>query len=897
MAPERWSRGASASPAIDVWSLGIILFELLTGTRPISDAELGTYVYEPRTISWPEALLGLPAGGVLARTLSPDPASRPSAAEVVEALTALTTGAITRGDQPPFRGLRAFAEADAPDLVGRELDVDHALESMRRHGFVLVAGPSGLGKSSLLAAGLMPRLKESGARCPAPFRPGPEPLRRLAAALDLQPAAVEQLARRPALAAAFALRLPRLVLLIDQLEEAFTLAAESERTVFFEALRALLESRACQLVLGLRDDHLGAVGATLTSRILTGAVLLEPLSREKLAQAILQPLRRVGASVDDPALVDRLVADVSRSPVALPLLQFVCQLLWDVRDRRAATIRLADYEALGGASGALAAHAERTLQLLTPAERRLARALVLRLVTAGGSRVPCRESTLLEAVPGAESVISRLVEERLLVVTREAEDDASVVEFAHEALIAAWPSLKRWLDETQEDRTLRDDVEQAAARWVRQAERDEDTWSGSALLIALEREASRPLGLSQGAQRFLQAGRRRSEAARRRARWRLTAFVAGLSLVAVGGIVATTITLSQQRQIRLAASNSGEFELRLRPFRFSADGGKQWVAARDAAPVEWSLGPAPISRSASHEQVMPYGPDSLERRDLASSADVAAYWVRVPAAPALLRVRLRDCPPSLLRLEGLPGYQRSSGELQVLEVPVPLCETASAEHVLVAAGPFLSERDRRVELAAFEIDAHEVTAAQFAAWAALSSLTGEDAIPMPAFASDDPQKPMVGVTAVQAEAFCNYLGRRLPTSDEWLKAARGGLKLPDGTTNPAPSRSAPWAEPESVGRANWAVGDEYPYLAPVGRFPLDQSPLGVFDLAGNATEWTATPATSNELRGLRIVRGGNWDSSAGAPDTRVDFANTRPALAVDYGVGFRCAASITPAGG
>jgi iron(II)-dependent oxidoreductase len=121
-----------------------------------------------------------------------------------------------------------------------------------------------------------------------------------------------------------------------------------------------------------------------------------------------------------------------------------------------------------------------------------------------------------------------------------------------------------------------------------------------------------------------------------------------------------------------------------------------------------------------------------------------------------------------------------------------------------------------------------------------------------------------------------------------LKAARGGLTLPDGGTNEAPRRRRPWGDDDAVA-SNWSHDDGFDDLAPVGSFPRDVSPLGVFDVAGNVTEWTSTPASSAAYLGLRIVRGGNWDTKPGEPDSSLDFENTRPALAIDYGVGFRCA--------
>ncbi len=884
MAPERWRLGP-VTTAIDIWSLGILLFELLTGSRAVPDAELGPFVMRPHVIEWPAVLRGLPGAAVLQRMLAVDPAARPSAREVVEA-AALRDDA--RSSLKPFRGLRPFTEDDAADLVGRELDVDYAIEGLRRHGHVLVAGRSGLGKSSLLAAGLSPRFRELGWRSVS-LRPGASPLRRLGAALGCDGDELAEVLAHPRSIAAVVMRSNELVLVIDQLEEAFTLATDADRTAFFDALAALLDTRAGRLVLGLREDHLANVASALGGRVLTSTLLLQPLGRPALLRAVTQPLARVGGHFESPQLLDALVDDVVHSRVALPLLQFVCELLWDARDRQTGTIRRADYESLGGASGALATHAERTLNALGVEERQHARAVMLRLVGGSGSRVPCRQSTLLEIAPHARAVIDRFVEERLLVSTRDADDDSPLVELAHEALIAEWPTLRGWLDETLEERSMRDDVEQAAARWHRRGSRDDDTWGGTTLVVSLERERTRPLGLSQTAVDFLSAGRRRDETQRVQARRRATALVAALSLIAVGGVAGTVVTLSQQREIRLAASNSGQFELRLRPFVLELDGGRRDVPVESVGAISWSLAPAPFSRTSSVDELVPYGADALELQPRGG----ATWLVRAPAAPAMLQVTLGDCAPSSLRLETLPGFEKTRDTRPVVEVPVPVCSTSDL--VTVPEGPFLSFDDDRVELPAFSIERTEVTVARYAAWSSLRALTGEDDVPLPPYLAGNPQWPMAGVSAQQADAFCRYLGRRLPDAQQWLKAARGGLTV-NGVTNPAPARHEPWGNEVVAGRANWSgeAGDDVtPALMNVGALEADVSPYGVRDLAGNVSEWTSTVATSEKLRGLRIVLGGHWDMPADAPVAAIDFANTRPPQAVEFRTGFRCVSAAT----
>jgi serine/threonine protein kinase len=196
MSPEQMNVGA-IDHRTDLWSAGIMLFELVAGRHPIPGRSLGDLM---RVAKEDEPMPGVleaipnagpeigPLAGIIDRCLIKDPQHRtPSARVLLAALEALAPGRramIVGDDGSPFPGLAAFQEADAGRFVGRDRDIDHVVTELRSRPLVTVAGPSGAGKSSLVRAGVIPALKRSGEGWDAHVvRPGREPLAALAALL------------------------------------------------------------------------------------------------------------------------------------------------------------------------------------------------------------------------------------------------------------------------------------------------------------------------------------------------------------------------------------------------------------------------------------------------------------------------------------------------------------------------------------------------------------------------------------------------------------------------------------------------------------------------------------------------------------------------------------------
>jgi serine/threonine protein kinase/WD40 repeat protein len=355
----------------------------------------------------------------------------------------------------PYRGLAAFTEADAGAFFGRERAAVGFVNQLREQPLLAVVGPSGTGKSSFLRAGVIPALP-AGWRAVV-IRPGATPLAALASRVE------------PARAAAAASG-ETLVIIVDQLEELFTLGAEpGERDRFAAELARLADADPpTRVVLALRDDFLARTGelAALRDRLARAVTLLATPADDDLVRVLVEPARRAGYELD-PGLAQRMVATVAGRPGALALLSFTALRLWELRDRHFRRLTAAAYDAIGGVEGALARHAEAVLQACTSEEQRLVRTAFRQLVTAEGTRAVVSRRELHDVLgtsTAARAIVDRLIDARLVVV---AEGDAGDqrIEIIHEALLAAWPRLVEWRRDDAEGARLRDQLRAAARHW------------------------------------------------------------------------------------------------------------------------------------------------------------------------------------------------------------------------------------------------------------------------------------------------------------------------------------------------------------------------------------------------------------------------------------------------
>ncbi len=459
-------RGAAAGVTADVLSLGISMFEILTGRLPFHDTtETAALVRRQLTEPLPPVTstrTDLPAAvdAVLARATAKAPDDRyPTVAAFVEDMRAALVDERarslggTRGREiaNPYIGLHAFDEHDEDRFFGRAALVTEIVETVARRRFVVVVGPSGSGKSSVVRAGVLPAVRRGA--LPGSERwftttllPGPDPFDAVETALlrvAVNPPATlrEQLAQPGGLLRAVRRVLPDdgsdLLVVLDQFEEVFTLARDHDVCDRFLSELADAVSAAnspLRVIATLRADHYDAPlrDPSIAELVTLGSVDIRPMGSEELEQAITAPARTVGVDVE-PALTAELIAAVTARPAALPLLQYS---LTEVFDRRVADVMLLDtHRDLGGLSGAVAARADRIVDSGDPLDEAAARRIFGRLVTLGeGAADTRRRATRRELGADERSawLIDAFVNARLLSTDRDAASREPTIEVAHD---------------------------------------------------------------------------------------------------------------------------------------------------------------------------------------------------------------------------------------------------------------------------------------------------------------------------------------------------------------------------------------------------------------------------------------------------------------------------------
>ena len=560
-------------------------------------------------------------------------------------------GAVTGS---PYRGLTVFGEQDAGLFFGREAAASEVLDRMSRllagTGLLVVSGASGAGKSSLLRAGVLPRIRGAGlAAAPGAaswpcvvFTPTRAPLDELALrvaplagadaaavrrGLAADPAGFALTARQAALRTATGQpgtsgsmaerdqpsRQGRLLLVVDQFEELFTQCAEEgQRRAFITALHAAAtaghgpdQTPAALVVLGMRADF---EARCADYPQLAGPVqdryLVTAMTGRQLRMAITEPAKKAGSQVDGD-LTDLLLAEVRTGQPGtfgagvLPLLSHALDQAW--RSRTGQALTLADYERTGGIDGAVAASAQRAYDALTPAQQAAARQVFTRLTATSDDGVDSADrATRAELTEGkspaeaqdVEAVLEAFAAERLLTLA------AGTVEISHEVLLTAWPLLRdTWLADTHADRIVRSRLHTTAAEWARHSRDRSYLYTGSLLQAAtgtatrIGADPARHPPLSQTERDFLHA----SSHAHRRTVRRRQAVIAGLlaltltALTAAGIAVHNAASTSHQHAIALSRQLAAE--------SLNIDGTDP-VTARQLAVAAWAVLPTGQADSA-----------------------------------------------------------------------------------------------------------------------------------------------------------------------------------------------------------------------------------------------------------------------------------------------------------
>ncbi len=509
---------------------------------------------------------------------------------------------------PPYKGLQYFDEADADNFLGREALTARLVGRLAQTRFLAVIGASGSGKSSVVRAGVLPALRrgkqlDDGALPPAGsdkwlsrvMTPTAHPLDALAATLlpEAEPAAVaalrdelaagHQTLSRSAARALEGTEHPRLLLVVDQFEELFSLGRhEGERLAFINNLVSAATGDApIHVIIVLRADFYARCAQYDGLRELVShqQEYIGAMNREELFRVIVLPAARDDWKIQE-GLVELMLDDVGDEPGALPLLSHA--LLETCKRRRGRTMTLSGYKESGGVRGAIAKTAETVLQQkLTPDQRPIARMIFVRLTELGESadgETPDtrRRASFSELItratdePMLEAVLNILVDSRLVSTDLIPPGETKVVEVSHEALIREWPTLRQWLNQDRDGlirhRQLTGDVND----WLGLDRDPGALYRGAKLEQTLVWAADPPDPLSADEQAFLDASR--ALAARSRRDVLVQRALIGVSAVLLLAIVG--IVLYQSGLFAPAAKMGGTFNIAVAEFAVLDEDGR-----------------------------------------------------------------------------------------------------------------------------------------------------------------------------------------------------------------------------------------------------------------------------------------------------------------------------------
>lgn len=497
VAPEIWL-GHRPTFQSDIFSFGVLIYYLITGEVPhdgTSYMAIGSKIVNDDAISLKEKAPHVEPrlARIVDRCLKRRPEDRyPNGNELRMALAQLTPemreDILPEGN--PYRGLYPFEAEHQSLFFGRDSEIRRILERLKNEPFLLVAGDSGVGKSSLCRAGVIPRVgKWMGEDWTVvTVVPGPHPVISLSEAvapiIDELEEDVEWIIKHEPASFARMLKAHKntrdgILIFIDQMEELVTLSDPEESEAMARLLGWLtIPAPGIRLLATVRGDFVSRLAAlpSMVEHISRTLFFLKPLSRERIHEAVVGPAQAKGARFESDALVAHLVNSTIKAQGGLPLLQFALSELWTVRDKSTEQITRSSLERIGGVEGALSRHADNVMAQLLPEDRVTAKKLLLALVTSDGTRARKTEEELGAATSlRVRQVLDALVRGRLLVARTSPAEAA--FEISHEALLTAWPTIAGWLSEDVDARFARERLRAAVKEWHRLDHAKDALWS------------------------------------------------------------------------------------------------------------------------------------------------------------------------------------------------------------------------------------------------------------------------------------------------------------------------------------------------------------------------------------------------------------------------------------
>ena len=593
-------RRETLGPRADIFSLGVVLFECLTGFLPFQNSRSVEDLVEhqlqtpyPLVSEWRD---DVPASVVdaVARATSKDADDRfESVQKFLQALESDTDDApsedvaLDRLDPQlanPYMGLLAFDDGDADRFFGRESLVNELVERLGgqslRSRCLVVVGPSGSGKSSVVRAGLVPAIRSGAVARSADWftttlTPGTDPFESLEVALlriavNPPPSLVGQLRNGARGVLRGARRClgsddDRLLIVIDQFEEVFSSASSDDANSFMEALSVAVEdpTTPVRLVITLRADyyHRPLEHPAFARLVKETSVEVTPLAGDEMERAIVEPARGLGVEFE-PGLAARIAAEAVGQPSPLPLLQYTLSELFERRAGGRLTANA--YQEIGGLSGALSARAEGIYAEADEFHRGALRRVFGRMISPGAESADLRRRVPVAGFHhdlSATSVINSLGRARLVTFDRDSVTREPTVEVAHEALLREWPRLVGWLAQDVDLLRSVDAVAGAATVWDEGGRAESDLYRGGRLDNAAQLADSAAEHLRLIDREFIDASSSAAEIERRdeeRGVRRLRQLVGGVGVALVIALVAGGVALWQRNDARAATERSQE---------------------------------------------------------------------------------------------------------------------------------------------------------------------------------------------------------------------------------------------------------------------------------------------------------------------------------------------------
>jgi len=721
----------------------------------------------------------------------------------------------------PYPGLAPFQETDAAVFFGRDSEIDQVIALLNRRqrrnarGFMLVLGASGCGKSSLVRAGVLPRLRRAGLDRDSPLSwaivppvmggrgldglalavahafkeaGAPRDLAVVRGALDA--GALNQLAEE--LLNARGVPEGSLLIVIDQLEEVFGTPEDSEAR---NALRLLLDASAdagspLAVLATMRSDFLNAFQLFEGTAERYEKVTLDPMSRSRFAEVIEGPAVRFGIDLD-PGLAKRMAEETAYND-ALPLLAFTLEKLYETCES-GGRLTLQAYGALGGVYASIKHVADAILEeagyASLPADdlrmRELRRSFY-RLAQVGAEGQFTRRLARWSQMPdGCKPLLQRFVDQRLLV--SDAANGETVLSVAHEALFRVWDTLNSWLRTHRKALALRAQIEQAAAEWQAENRIESRAWAEERVL-----DAVREIALS------------------------------GVPLDDVPDLQTVRAFLGPTtREVleRLPGLSDAEDD--------AAGSGRYGDA--------WRLPLSHVARASVGVRLALLG-DRREGVGLRANGLPDIDWVGIDGGEPTIEIRSDPNDPSSEVRERLT---RTVGRFQIARYPITL-----------------------VQFRAFLQDCHRADDWQLPEGFPISL---PSSYPAPKPRAHYANYPVDSVNWLDASAFCHWLTARLqadirlPTEFEWQHAATGS----------DPARIFPWGQEWDPAKQPWRANtleSDLGHATAVGMYPEGAAPKKIQDMAGTLWEWCLNrfeepdnTEFSTSASVPRVLRGGSWD--------------------------------------